>query len=259
MKIYKPVTFEKVKPVSFVRKIVDINGDIVKNLYITDDCKLYDINQLDSCDYIGECPEASIYVRPDDNGRLYANVNPENEKHKCCHLARVAKRAFDDGKYPDEFYKTVQIDHLNPSIPLDNNISNLEWVPRHVNMIRAGETGVMIKKYPKSLSAKVCQMICDGYSRKEIKETLGVNGQFVDDIKSGRSHRSVSSQYLDKGFEYKTYDRTEKDQMAHKVCKLIEEGKRNYEIANELNIKYSFVKDIRAKTTFKKISSNYNF
>lgn len=261
MKIFKAVEFENVeKPIQFVRLVLNDDGNVIRNSYISDNCELYDIDEYNRFEYFGDCPKSPIKIRPDDRGRLYANINPESDNpNQCQHLARVAKRAFDTEQHPVSYYKELQIDHINPSIPLDNNVLNLEWVDRKTNMKRAGENGIMIKKYSKSLVNEICQMICDNVPRKQIKETLGVNGQLIDDIRSGRSHTSVSSQYLDKGFVYKTYNREEKDKLANEICKLIESGYRNCEISRKLNVRQSLVKDIRNHHTFKKISKEYNF
>lgn len=261
MKVFKAVYFEnKERPVQFTRKVIDDNGNIVRNSYITDNCELYDIDEYDSYSYFGECPKSPINIRQDDRGRLYAGINPESEKQtQCQHLARVAKRAFDEEKHPISFYKEKQIDHINPSIPLNNNILNLEWVSRQTNMYRAGESGVMIKKHKKDLIHEICQMICNNISRAEIVSKLKINGQLVDDIRSGRSHKSVSSQYLNKGFKYKKYNKEEKEEIVKNTCKLIEKGYRNCEISRKLNIKQGFVKDIRNHHTFRNISKDYNF
>jgi hypothetical protein len=261
MKIYKAITFEnKIKPIKFVRKVEDNEGNIIRNSYISDDCELYDIDVYDSYDYFGDCPKSDINIRKDDRGRLYASINPESENHsQCQHLARVAKRAFDEEKHPLSYYRDKQIDHINPSIPLDNNILNLDWVSREENMERAAESGLMIKKYKKDLVHEICQMICQNVPRYEIVELLNINGQLVDDIRSGRSHKSASKQYLDKGFTYKKIDRNEKYELVNNVCQLIENGYRNCEIAKKLNVRQAFVKDIRAHATFKDISKDYNF
>ena len=129
-------------------------------------------------------------------------------------------------------------------------------------MRRAGETGVMIKKYRKPLIHKICQMTCEGYSRAEIKEALEVNGQLIDDVRSGRSHKSVSSLYLDKGFKYKEYDRSISDNKAEMVCKLLEKGYTATKIINELNdpsIDHNFVYVVKHRIAHKKVSEKYNF
>lgn len=252
------------RPMQIVKPVIDYTGESIQNLYISDDCKFYDIDEYNSHRYFGDCPEADINIRQDERGRLYSNINVEpRKKHKqACQVARVAKIMFDDGKYPIEYYKDKQIDHKNPAVPVKNCIENLEFVTQAENMYRAGETGVMIKKYDKDMAHTVCQMTCDGKSRSEIMEALGVNGQFVDDVRAGRSHKSVSCQYIDKGFEYKTYDRHWRDELIHSVCKLIEENPdmKVRDICETLEIDdHRFVSAIRSKHAYRKISDQYNF
>ena len=171
--------------------------------------------------------------------------------------------AFDDHKYPYSYYKNLQLDHIDPRIPVSNCLENVEFVTRDENMRRAGETGVMIKKYQKDLIHQICQMTCDGVSRAEIMEKLHVNGQLVDDVRAGRSHKSVSSQYLDKGFEYKTFDRFYRDDLLHRICKAIEEDPdmRVCDIARKLggNVDHRLISAIRNKQCYTRISKDYNF
>lgn len=250
------------RPVQMVRPVVDPYGSSIRHLYVSDDCKFYDISEYDSHDYFGECPEAKVKIIKDKRGRLYSNINVEGKKTSTkTQVARVAKIMFDDGKYPIEHYKDLQIDHINPAVPVKNCLENLEFVTRNENMYRAGETGVMIKKYDKSMAHQICQMTCDGKSRAEIMAEMGVNGQFVDDVRAGRSHKSVSCQYLDKGFEYKTYDRHWRDEQIHEVCKLIESDPNMpvKDICNKLDLDHRFVSAIRNKRAYNRISDQYNF
>ena len=129
-------------------------------------------------------------------------------------------------------------------------------------MRRAGETGVMIKKYNKDIVHEICKRIIKGESRKKISEELNVNKNLIYDIKTGKSHKSVSKLYLDKGFEYHKENKEERRNVAREVCKLIEKGKTNNEIYNILGNKisnYCFISDIRAKRTYSYISKDYNF
>ena len=247
MKIINPFKFETIRPFIIEKPILDDNGNDT-GLRISDDCRLFDKDGNEKC------------TCRDENGRPrgYLCIN-ETVGVRNYSLTRIALRAFDNEFHPYSYYDNYQVDHIRPSIPLNNHISNLEWVSRAENMRRAGETGVMIKKYHKPLIHQICQMICDGYSRLEIRNILGVNGQLIDDIRSGRSHKSVSSQYLDKGFEYKEFDREELESIVRKVCQMIQDGYRNYQIVNELDVPYNFVWCIKNKRTFINISLEYNF
>jgi len=92
----------------------------------------------------------------------------------------------------------------------------------------------------------------------EIRQELNVKGQFIDDIRAGRSHKDISSQYLDKGFKYKVNDRAEKRERAEEICKLLVEGYSTTEIMKMMDLpNLCVVNDIKHKRAYKYISDNY--
>lgn len=241
----KAVYFVK-SPIHEVKPILYDSGKET-GYFITENSELYD-------------PNWNNRTRYDDHHRPYGNVpklDGSGNKYNYS-LIRLSKRAFEDEFHSYDYYSNLQIDHINPSVPLDNNVSNLEWVDNAENMRRAGETGVMIKKYKKDLVHQICQMICDNKPRWYIREKLSVNGQLIDDIRSGRSHKSVSSKYLDKGFEYKKFDREEENNKAREVCKLIVAGYSDGDIARILGVSSAKPWCIRNHKIFKNISSEFN-
>lgn len=261
MEIKKAVTFPYVKkPIKFVRPIVDELGQSVRNMYISDNCELYDIDEWESHEYFGDCPEADIRVNIDSHGRKYAAINDDSKNHKRTqHLARLCKRAFDEPKHSVDFYKSHQIDHINPSIPVSNHIDNLEWVTPQENMYRAGKTGVMQKKYTKELIGEICERIIEGQRRIDISREMGIDVHLIDDITIGKSHRSVTEQYLDKGFKYRTKrDKEARDALAEEICKLIASTNlRDADIARKLKCDHRMVGGIRSGFIYKHISRKY--
>ena len=246
-----------IKPIEFYKPIKDINDVETSKFYITDQCNVYYQKDIDEHDYL--CESKPKHVQNHD-GRLYGYLPYETDVYMSQPLPRVLLRTFDTEHtvYNEEFFKTHEANHINPDRPLENSIYNLEWVTPEENMYKAGETGVMVKKYDKALIHKICQMICDGYSRQDIKRELFVDVSLIDDIRSGRSHRSVSSQYLDKGFEYNVNDREEKRARAEQICKLIVEGYRSCEIVRMLDLPNSLVvSDIKHKRAYVYISDKY--
>lgn len=245
-----------VKPIEFYKPIKDINGIETKKYYITDQCHVYKQEDLDNCNYLSEIEPVKVR---DVNSRLCAKMPYDVDTYKIQSLPRVLLRTFDDStQFTDEFFKNHQANHINPERPLDNSIYNLEWVTPEENMYKAGETGVMVKKYDKSIAHKICQMTCEGKTRLQIRQELGVNGQFIDDVRAGRSHKSVSCQYLDKGFKYKVNDRPEKRERAEEICKLIVEGYRDCEIVKMLDLPNPcVVGDIKHKRAYTYISDKY--
>ena len=126
-------------------------------------------------------------------------------------------------------------------------------------MYRAGATGVMLKVYTKDTIGKICEMLIDGKSRKEIVETLGVNKNLVYDVKTGNYHRSISEKYIDKGFKYhEKGNKEEKDREAEEICKYIVNTDFNdTKISKILNCDRRKVSAIRSRFCYKHISSKY--
>ena len=262
MEYYKVVFFPYVeKPIKFVKPIVDELGEPVRNMYISDDCELYDIDEWESHEYFGDCPQADIRINIDNHGRKYAAINDNSKNHKRTqHLARIARRAFDEPKHSEEFYKTHQVDHINPSIPVSNNINNLEWVTPQENMYRAGKTGVMQKVYTKEQICEICERLIAGERRIDIARAMNVDIHLLDDITIGKSHRSITEQYLDKGFKYRTKrDKEKMDGIAEEICKEIVSNPslRNSQIARKLNCDQRMVGGIRSGFIYKHISKKY--
>lgn len=259
MQYFKPVEFTKEVPIIMYRPITTDEGEIVRNTAITDRCEYYNYDEIHNCDYFGDIEKSSIRIREDDNGRLFSNVCQEGSRAQ--HLARVALIAFDEERKPIEYYKKLQADHINPSIPLDNNITNLRWTTHAENMINAGESGVMIKKYNRPLIREICRLICEGVSRENIMKQLGVNGQLIDDVRSGRSHKSVSREFLDKGFEYKSFSKAERREYAHKICKLFEQGYGVSEVNRMIEgiPCKSLAKTLKARAAYKEVTDQYEY
>ena len=193
--------------------------------YIDENCNIYtkNINNKNEEIYI------PYKMRMTTEGRLYSILNIEG-KSRCYSAPRLTLMSFEAIHMPYRAYDEYEVDHIDPSKPLNNNIKNLEWVSHEENMRRAGETGVMIKKYDKDLVHEICKRLIKGETRKKIVEDLGINKNFVYDIRTGKSHRSVSKLYLDKGFEYHKENKGERIEVAREVCELIEQGKSNKEI-----------------------------
>lgn len=251
-----------VKPIKFVKPVIDEKGNIVRNMYISDDCELYDIDEWNSSDYYDNCPQSKLPIKIDDHGRRYAAINDNSSNHKRTqHLARIARRAFDDPKHDEEFYKSHEVDHIDPSVPLSNNIDNLEWVTHDENMYRAGKTGVMLKKYSKELIGEICERIIAGEKRVDIARELNVNENLIYDISIGKSHKSVTENYIDKGFEYKIpspLTKQDRIEIAEKTCLLIKDGKTDTQIARILgNTTRKNVANIRRGYTYKDIAKKH--
>lgn len=232
-----------------MRDILDDNGKATGYL-ITEHCHLIDGRT-------GKDLTIKSNNRP--FGRI--NMNKESRIHS---LTRIARRAFDDESYPLSHYESLVIDHVIPvtNEKQNHHISNLEWVTPGENKRRAEQLNMGNYHHPKEKIHTICKLICQGKSRQEIlKLVSGINPNLIDDIKSGRSHKDISAQYLNKGFEYRTFDREEKHALVKHICELLQLKKYTpKEITEILNISNkSFVNDILHRRTFTKISKDYDF
>lgn len=265
MAIYKAITFDNIiKPIQFTRPIKDNDGNIVKNSLISDDAKIYDKDEYESHNYFGDVPIKITPRAKADNRLEVSGYNIEYEDlSKTTIIPRLMLITFDEEEHDKlTYYKNLEANHINPSKPLSNNLENLEFVSHRENMRKAGETGAMIKKYSKALVHNICQDIADKVPRQEIMKKYNVNYQLIDDIHAGRSHKSVSEQYVDKGFVYNPGNKIESRYKARKVCELLEKGYRNIDILKELkdlNINRCFISDIKFHRSHNDISKDYNF
>ena len=89
-------------------------------------------------------------------------------------------------------------------------------------------------------------------------EELGINGQLIDDIRAGRSHKDISSKY---GFEYSDKHRKPRNEriiVANEICKMLEQGISNSDICRALGVQSGLVTSIAKGISFKDVSCNYN-
>ena len=190
-----------------------------------------------------------------------------NGKRYTCQLARAIMIAFNK----IENFENMEVDHIDGN-PLNDELYNLEWVTHEENIRRVKEHELMPhgenhhnSKYSDELIHSICKDICNNLSRKEIKNKYNINGQLIDDIRSGRSHVFISREYVKDGFKYKKKSKEEKlnrHKKIHKICELIDCGKSNKEIIEELGLPENekcLPNDIRKYRIYKYISKEYEF
>lgn len=195
----------------------------------------------------------------DENGRAYCNCNLGDERGTTHYPAyRLAKIAFDDDPKPYRYYKDLDCNHIDPSIPLDNHISNLEFISSKENMKKAAIEGCMVKDYSLDTVHKICQMIADKVPRLQIRKELNLPGSIIDDIRSGKSHRTISEQYVDKGFEYHKFDRAAKEKEVREICELLVKGYEQCEII-KMGYDHNLVWFVANRRTWTYVSKDYDF
>lgn len=247
-------------PLELVRPLTNIEGELFDDLCVTENADFYRYSELEEKGFLGDCEKNPVRVNEDKNGRRYSHIDAIFNRHRTGQVSRQVLFAFEDKHHDLEWYENMCVDHINPSIPVDNGLKNIRWVTHEENMKAAAETGVMTKKYTKPLIEEICQMISDGKQRCEIMETLSVNGSIVDDIHSGRSHKVISEKYLDKGFVYSDKHRrprSERLEEAHNICRMLSEGYPNSEICRTLGVASGLVTSVKNGESYKDIAAEY--
>lgn len=193
--------------------------------------------------------------------RLYAYVQYPDGKYHKKQVARWVLMTYKPIKHPERY----EANHKDGDTE-NNELSNLEWTTRKENMEHAANNNLLPygeshhnSKYKDELIHCICKELASGKSRGFIKNKYNVNGQLIDDIHSGRSHKKISRLYIKDGFEYRKFDKSESIKIVKKICKLIEKGFSNKEICDKLNLSNKCLpNDIRKKRVYKYISKNYN-
>lgn len=226
--------------------------DMPTQYFIDDFCNVY---MYDGINYI---PIHTHYRKKDNRPTVVLNLNGKSKQYLAYRLLMKSC----SGLTETEFRKYV-VDHLDCDTS-HNDYGNFELVSQSENMRRAGINNLMPRgedhhnsKYSNLLINQICQDICNGLSRQEIMQSHNINGQLIDDIKSGRSHKDISSQYLDDGFSYSEYDRSEREYKASIVCDLYLKGNSISDINHITGFGRNFIEPIINKRTFKDISAKY--
>ena len=145
---------------------------------------------------------------------------------------------------------------------------NLEWVTSTENSDHAWKTGLCddirgekahLAKITEEQAIKICELIMNKKSNKEICDKLGVSNKTVQHIRSGECWKHLVSKYkfpkLGKNKPFQISDET-----IHQICKKLElKTLSDSEIAKEFGVDRKTVNDIRHKKRRTKISQFYNF
>ena len=230
------------------------NYDQYTNYYVDDNCNVYQLLPDGQLKYI------KITRTNDGRPKVYLKTGTEPID---TFAYRVLMKEY-SGLSSKEF-KNFVVDHIDCN-PRNNNISNLEVVTQSENVRRAGINNRFPfgedhhnSKYSDKLVESICKDIAEGsLSRLDMRKKYGINGQLIDDIRAGRSHKKISSKYVDQGFEYSDWNRPAREEKARIVCSYIEKGYRIAQIVRETGFGFNFVEPVFNKRTFKYISDQYN-
>ena len=197
---------------------------------------------------------------PDNSGhmRQYVNCNLDKKGYRAYSAPRLQAIAFGIVQFTYNFYSNLEVDHLDGDCT-NNDICNLDFCTHKENMRRYAINKRGCNSYSDELIYNICQDICNNLSRKDIIKKYNINGQLIDDIKAGRSHKDISSKFLNCGFKYTNYNRDEYNNLVTEICKLLEKGEKGTDIQRKLGLPNPcFIYDIKHKRKGVNISKNFN-
>ena len=112
----------------------------------------------------------------------------------------------------------------------------------------------MIRKLTEDQVHEICKLMEDGLGNTEIAKKYDISHSGVSKIRCGISHEHISKLY---NFE-RLVDKKLTEEQVHEICKLMEEGVSNIEIAKKYDIGPRTVSAIRCSRLHTHISKNYN-
>lgn len=176
--------------------------------------------------------------------------------------------AFAFVKNDDEINNT-QVNHKN-GYKTDNHYWNLEWMMPDENMVHAysinlkstkrGE-GVPTSYHTEDEVKKVCELLTQNKSYKEISDLTGFSRDMIRAIYSKRTWTHISNSYDFSNYNFgksvsENLDRINK---INKVCEMLESNRYTIkEISEKTGIGYGMVIKIKNGESYKDISSKYS-
>lgn len=177
--------------------------------------------------------------------------------------------------YPINNPENYQVNHKD-GIKTNNILSNLEWVTRSENIYHAYKTGLhhigednIHSTISNDTAVKICELLQSGtYTEQQIADILNISTYIVHGIKSGRTWKHISKDYV---FN-KRLGRLYTPEMIHNICKYfashnignknINEHCKDALIYNNYPYDSKYIDSARKIYTRKyytEISNNYNF
>lgn len=184
------------------------------------------------------------------------------------------------------YYKGLVCNHKD-GIKCHNWLWNLEWMTTRENTIHAINNGLIPMGAERNngiaseeLIRKICQMIQDGYTNRQIMEAIDpstVNcdlSRLIRNIKDGHCHSNISKEY-DFSNAYSIYnERRFTPEQIETICSLFEKNGRDYKskaICYDLGIDidsmdrlakcryYAAINGLRTKNNFQEICAKYDY
>lgn len=161
--------------------------------------------------------------------------------------------------YCDGYYSNDLVVNHKDGDKINNHYTNLEWCTVTDNNLHAFEIGLSHCKnraYTDEQIINVCRLLQDGLRPTDISKMTGVLRETVSAVKAHKSYLDISSD-----FDFSRQKREQRSDVERviKICEMIIEGYRDYEIVKELDVPRKTVSNIRHRKTFTAISQNYEW
>lgn len=167
------------------------------------------------------------------------------------------------------------VNHLDND-KTNNNVENLEWTTQSENLKYAHKQGrtnnksgeeCHLTKYSDEQIREVCELLQAGYRNKDIAKMTDVPKSYISDIRNREWRKDISKDYTWETIKFedrrgsKAAGATIDEEVAKKICKLIQKGLGNKEIANKIGepCKWWHVRNIRSRKNWVHISKKYKW
>ena len=182
----------------------------------------------------------------------------------------------------DDTVNRIYVNHID-GCKSNNDVSNLEWCTASENNQHANDAGLRkathlteLNKVPEEAEIVhdwttygktdlseddvhyACSLMQDGYRVCDVSRMTGFERRLIQHIKDKERQKweHITSLY---NFDKLSKKDKTSPELVHKICEMLQEGKRPCEIYNELGLNRKLVENIKNRKFYKHISENYVF